>query len=101
MPRLPRHENKAAAEPPPSDTHCGMHAKVSLFGFSNVRVHERPKGIYLSRLRVPIMFVRPSPGTGTPDLVDKRLKSFSPEQREHFRESMYHNRQVLRKLSKM
>ncbi|WP_157863752.1 MULTISPECIES: hypothetical protein [Methanothrix] len=35
------------------------------------------------------------------DLVDERLKSFSPEQREHFKESTYHNRRVLKKLSKM
>jgi len=35
------------------------------------------------------------------DLVDERLESFSPEQREHFRESTYHNRRVLKKLSKM
>ncbi|HNY34719.1 MAG TPA: hypothetical protein PKK68_08690 [Methanothrix soehngenii] len=35
------------------------------------------------------------------DLVDERLKSFSPEQREHFKESTHHNRRVLKKLSKM
>jgi hypothetical protein len=33
------------------------------------------------------------------DLVDERLKSFSPEQREHFRESLRHNKQVINKLA--
>jgi hypothetical protein len=41
------------------------------------------------------------PAQAAPDLVDEKLKSFSPEQREHFRESTHHNRQVLKKLSKM
>jgi hypothetical protein len=36
-----------------------------------------------------------------PDLVDQRLESFSPEQREHFRESVRHNHRVLKRLSKM
>jgi hypothetical protein len=46
------------------------------------------------------MLMNPPVGA-KPDLVDQRLKSFSPEQREHFRESTHHNRRVLKRLSKM
>lgn len=46
------------------------------------------------------MLMRP-PQAAKTDLVDERLKSFSPEQRQHFRESTYHNRRVLKQLSKM
>jgi hypothetical protein len=34
-----------------------------------------------------------------PDLVDMKLRSFSPEEKENFRQSVHHNRQVLKRLA--
>jgi hypothetical protein len=35
------------------------------------------------------------------DLVDQRLSDLPPKLREHFKESIYHNRRVLKRLAKM
>lgn len=42
-----------------------------------------------------------TPAVAERKLMDQRLKSFTPEQREHFRESVHHNREILKRLSKM
>jgi hypothetical protein len=34
-------------------------------------------------------------------LVDQRLSDLPPELREHFKESLHHNRSVLKRLAKM